>query len=854
MTRWADERIPIWVPPVVGEALDSWLEAYAHRLKTVTLDFVDFLGLPGTSLPKMVCRLTEGERDVLTRRTGLGCEQLTAMTLEPFNDSVVRIHPDTRRMLRPLAWRHYSTTSRYCPVCLGEGGGRWQLGWRLSWAFACRRHRLLLLDCCPRCGYHPPVASLGRHRVVPQPQTCRAWVRGPAVRCGYPLPQASAVPLPAHGPVLAAQCEVDRAVLAEHRSAAARKRAGELHFLARRALRGIHARLDAAPAAVHEVLTECGGTLPALAPGAKQEASDAHNVAIGTTVAAIATDLTHPACQEVFTWLVGTPGRPRAVQRDHPASNLGNWAPAGPRVAARILAASDGQLTLNARLRYGSATTTPARPTLTEQDTRRRAAKLPAMLWASWTLRLLPPKSPHQARIPGIRRACATLMLIPGTSNGQYLAARLLGNSQSRSSVDALLSFIDADHVAGSLPYLARVLDQHEVPIDYARRRALFTDETRELPIDEDSYRQICRRHGSRNFQTVHLERARWHLRRLLLGADPGSGNHAPSWSHRWAYRMHPDIGAFLRDQATRILTTHGIDEPVTFEPPEHWLDGLPLLVAPLGSPHERLRSVLRAGPTQAKAAKILGLTIHQLRLLLESRSLSAPAPPPPPKPKGRYQYPRQGPLAPDRLRDLYQRQGLQQKQIAELAGCTPGVVRYALDQAGIPLRPRRAAGELERTVSRAWLKAEYQDKGRNAADIADELSVASSDIFKLLGKRGIPHHPKGHPRTRRHPSPFAALDVELSPAMARVSELRNCLRMLRHIVALPGMPDRASTAEYFGMARTSLRGEIYKVEAAAGFDLLVPWRRPLRATPEGQELIDEARRLLQRLDAPAAP
>jgi hypothetical protein len=30
------------------------------------------------------------------------------------------------------------------------------------------------------------------------------------------------------------------------------------------------------------------------------------------------------------------------------------------------------------------------------------------MFWPSWTLRLLPPKSPHQPRIAGIRRACAS--------------------------------------------------------------------------------------------------------------------------------------------------------------------------------------------------------------------------------------------------------------------------------------------------------------------------------------------------------------------------------------------------------------------------------------------------------------
>ncbi|WP_405803577.1 hypothetical protein OG729_00785 [Streptomyces sp. NBC_00210] len=49
---------------------------------------------------------------------------------------------------------------------------------------------------------------------------------------------------------------------------------------------------------------------------------------------------------------------------------------------------------------------------------------------------------------------------------------------------------------------------------------------------------------------------------------------------------------------------------------------------------------------------------------------------------------------------------------------------------------------------------------------------------------------------------------------------------------------------------RTSLNGELHKVEKAVGLHLLVPWRRPLRTTPKGQELIDEAHRLLELRDA----
>ncbi|ONI49957.1 MULTISPECIES: TniQ family protein [unclassified Streptomyces] len=170
MTGWTDERIPIGVAPSPGEALDSWCERYAHRLRTHTVDFADYLGLPHTSLRRMVRRLTEGELELLERRTGIGAEQLRAMTMEAFDGSLVRITGQTRRLTAPANWRFYGTTSRYCPACLADNGGRWQLHWRLGWTFACTHHQLLLLERCPRCGKHPPVLSGATTACCPGPK------------------------------------------------------------------------------------------------------------------------------------------------------------------------------------------------------------------------------------------------------------------------------------------------------------------------------------------------------------------------------------------------------------------------------------------------------------------------------------------------------------------------------------------------------------------------------------------------------------------------------------------------------------------------------------------------------------
>ncbi|WP_149828921.1 TniQ family protein [Streptomyces tailanensis] len=171
MTAWSDERIPIWVEPTEGEALDSWLEAYSRRLSTSMPEFVRFLGLPGTRLNRMLRCLTEHERQVLSRRTGLSSDRLTAMTLEPWDGLAVTIDRQTRRLIRPPLWRHSGNNTRYCPRCLEESNARWQLSWRLPWSFACTRHEMLLLDRCPKCGQPPMVHGYRRLRDI-APGTC----------------------------------------------------------------------------------------------------------------------------------------------------------------------------------------------------------------------------------------------------------------------------------------------------------------------------------------------------------------------------------------------------------------------------------------------------------------------------------------------------------------------------------------------------------------------------------------------------------------------------------------------------------------------------------------------------------
>ncbi|MGW1616113.1 TniQ family protein [Streptomyces sp. NPDC002285] len=840
MTRWTDERIPLWVPPVEGEALDSWIEAYARRLAVTGGEFTRFLGLSGTDPRFMVRRLTNAERDALARRTGLTPEALAAMTLDRFDGVTVAIDPDNRTMGRPPAWRHYGSRSRFCPVCLADSHGRWPLSWRLPWSFACVRHELLLCDYCPACGHHPPVSTLGRGRPSSPGVCLHATETGRAIRCGYPLAESPAPALRHDGAVLAAQLAVSREILGSSVAAEALTRGQELHVLARRALRGIH-ELPSVPSMVDAILDDCGGALPALA--VRDEASDAHNTAVGTAVAVIATDRGHPACDEVFAWLLST-DRPRVPRSSYATSKISEWLPAGPRVVNRMLSAADSELTFIARLRYGTATSAPAWPDLSDEDVHRRASKLPAMIWPSWAFRLLPVET--DAPIAGFRRACASLMLLPGTNWDYPQAASLLGNTSpkgNRRALDAAVALSEAETLVTTLPALAKAMDSHPVPINYARRRRLFSPDS--VAFDHNAYQELCQRHGWRSHAPIRIQRLHWQLARLLLGAEPGAASRTPADHLAFRYRLHPDLHKLLHEQAAANLEAHGIDEPVSWEPPPAWITDPSLPPGPETINRSRLAQHAADGPEPAELAHLLGLDDARLLLAVETFGTTAPHPVQQQSPTPGRRTPRQGVLAPRSLQQLYQEQQLRQHQIAELAGCSISTVRRALDEAGIPLRRRRPAGHLKKTISRTWLEKEYHHKGRSSPDIARELGVRKDDVMRLVSKWGIPRHPTG-----QFTNPFASLDTDLSHAMNTVSRTKNCIQRLRHLTVTSRHRTLQDAAAELGVTWGTLNYQLKRIEETAGFTIIATGRsRPLTITEDGRRFLDEATRLLSLLD-----
>ena len=179
--------LPLRVPIVAGEALDSWLEALARRSQVTVGTLTAALGWPVPASPGDLVSGIPGH--VLRRledQAGLPAGRLDVAVL----DRYLPLGPIRRR------------GSWYCPSCLAERDGRWLLIWRLGWVFACPAHGVLLCDTCPACG-RAPRGRAGRAGLNP-PGTCANTIKRNNC-CGADLRQVTQSPLAPGHPVLAAQ-------------------------------------------------------------------------------------------------------------------------------------------------------------------------------------------------------------------------------------------------------------------------------------------------------------------------------------------------------------------------------------------------------------------------------------------------------------------------------------------------------------------------------------------------------------------------------------------------------------------------------------------------------------------------
>jgi hypothetical protein len=209
--EFGSRTLPIGLSPLSGESLESWLATMTNQLGVRWCDMLaqalpDELSDRKGRWRYLSTYLRPRQISTIAAATGVNRATIEGLTLAGRygRQLMVDLHPDNR-------YSYVSTNrSRYCPKCLRETGGRWQLQWRLPWVFACMRHSCLLSDTCPQCDQYQllnPRWFLPSNVPIPRRCAMPAVPRNLTQRCGADLAAAASRQLALDGGLVAASKE-----------------------------------------------------------------------------------------------------------------------------------------------------------------------------------------------------------------------------------------------------------------------------------------------------------------------------------------------------------------------------------------------------------------------------------------------------------------------------------------------------------------------------------------------------------------------------------------------------------------------------------------------------------------------
>ncbi len=712
--------LPLRLAPLPGEALDSWLDALAHRLKVPLTDLHWSLGLPGgphnvlraSDIPaNRVVLLRDHEAQAISAAAGVPVPALHAMTMARYDQRAIMIDHASRRVSLRALWGR-GRGSRYCPGCLADTGGRWQLRWRLTWSFACTTHQRLLADTCPACDSIPGFRASESH-LPPSPGYCEAPIPLPGEsqrpgrrrhqRCGTDLARTSTLQIPAGHPVLAAQQILDQLIDGDTADFGLYATAPQATITALADLRAIAGRII-----THALDREIPGdmadrVLAALHQLARQQHAGQHAAqhrvgAAPPMTAGAALGLSH-AVQVMTSQDAGTAARrlrrltSAGVRLPAHASGLDDWGRNTSDILRGVqLAVLGPDLRPGDQLRYRTHTRAPAvRLDTTGALARARRHAIPSAFWPAWTARLLP----GQDGYPGVRGpALAASLLLAGTRLTHAEAAELLGDVTTHWTVTSTLQRLHATpqwrDICTALTMLVGYLDAQPPAIDYERRRHL--DYTSLLPdtewedirlrTDRADHVQLSRRLAPYARHVLFTRVSGLPFTRAPF-ARPGNDYNFKNRLAAFITYLTPELAAELTRVAEQFLLRRQIrDEPPAWQPPAKILDGLNLPGPDLASVDlSEIHTLARAGGASAAAiARRLGTTSDAIQAIL----LYHPAPADPAggarRRRARYDISR------EQLWDLHHVQGLSFTEIGQRAGYSRTAIKDLARTYGIPM------------------------------------------------------------------------------------------------------------------------------------------------------------------------
>lgn len=819
MTRQL-RSLPLRTPILDGEGLDSWIDALARRSGTSGRHVLNALGIEHVR-PIVSHLIADISGDQLRRievATGLPPGRLDSSTGARLRDLGVLMR-----------------TTRFCPQCLADTDGRWQLTWRSNLTFACCRHGLILLDACPRCRRAP---RMYMGQVASPGAFCGSFIDRHQ-RCRHDLSMERLIPASARS--LAVQQWVDDT----------NRRAAQDDPEAAGVMSDIPLVMAWLSVLLHDEFERDANVANSDRVATSPSRSDRWSSPVDAALTAVAMD-------RVATLLDGDEDDSFALIRRAVGDEMGLPPPrlygtqwyrlAGhrSRFVNRYLRAADPFLKSADRLRLKSALISADLPTTSSAP---RIRWIPQLFWPDWSGRLLPVIGGRHSET--FRATLAVMLTLPGDSGHMRNAhaALLHPRVTGQAITDALSGFkLDDRRLTDAIALLCRIaeyLDENGAPIDYQRRREMIPVQV----LGWDQWRDLACSSG------VHpgpigdsgrfLSACRY-VHELLTGNDVSDSR------HELAFRTSAHRGDFLRFRSTvdqrlrlalvgfaeEVLDSMGIDEPLTWSPPVELAEGLHLPgldVGDLDSTAIR-RMAVDDKMSVTNIAEVLGIHIDHVRLALEqvewpARELAFNAP-------VRAWNDEQDAawiLTDDYFQHEYFEAGKTLHDLEKETGIVRDrLARYA-KQAGIqPLKDRWWI-----PTDPEWLRIQYCEQFRTMKDIAAELGTNRERVGAELRRLGITVRAKGvHSQTAM----LAFFDG--LPRLVRLAvegQLDGWNRLHRFRVAMC-FPSMASAAEYLNIGTVNLATQLRRLESETHCRLFERANsyHPQKPTPEGQLLLDD--------------
>ena len=739
--------LPIRVPPVPGEALDSWLGALAQRLGTSWGDLLAAI-LPPTNrasvtYANLTAYLHPTESSAIAAVTGVWPPTIEGLTLARYDGHLVSIDRSTRR-LQSLPWP--PVRSRFCPQCLLGAGGRWQLVWRLPWVFVCQEHGHTLADTCPACGKFqrmgprwPPINR------VPELVRCTARVDSDGQRrvCGGNLLQAETIALTPDHPLALSQARLSDSLSTASTSFGIYKAMPTSSLQVLRDLRVLAARIFSLANAetIGDLLganatRSMNAQFPDLVSSVRRFAAPkpfATTAPAPTTGLGITLALSILGCstiEEAAARLRPIIGGAKASGRTVTPYSLEWRGSSAALAAAQLKAYADWSGPLDP-LRYRTGTKLPRYP---DELSPTAVRGIPTCLWREWSFRFVV----GAFHVEVMRPVLSLMLLRAGSRISELSAARLLGWPTNWQKIGYVLKGLYGHplwpNMCSATIRLVDYLAEHPSPIDYQRRRQL---DYRDLLSGEqwnDIYDQGY--FGSRERHRVGAMVRTWLFERISMQPAHLSPfaeiYRCEGWQRAEVVALFtPKVARDLDGVAARFLERHNVTgEPVTWSPPLSIVSDLELPGPDPGaiSISDLHKAVADSAVPLSTVAREFGVPTEVVCYLLECSPLDRQVN------QTQLDYAATQLSKAEFLR-LYQHDQLSVTAMAARIGVGHDVMFDLARKYEIEVRSRRT---VRRAIDPDWLYQEYVVKQRTLTDMADEIGVGVNTLVRRAKRQGI--------------------------------------------------------------------------------------------------------------------